>query len=256
MDRRQYIALAGSGLAASVAGCLGGNGDSDDDTNNSNGTGGGNTTDGGGTGTGNGNQSDSTDGGENGTGNGNESDSTDDGTTDDEPTDGDGEDGTDDSDDGTGEDDSGTDDPTAGPKAVVERYYELWNSNQDVENLDEVLALLEPIFHSQSPFLEFIENSDETGDQDGEQSYPTDPDLEITERDLSAEELSSSYGLTLIPYVDEADLDVIAGNNAVVQQATIISDSGDTERTPYFFVTQEDGEWVIFLTYTEEVTSG
>lgn len=241
MDRRQYLALAGSGVVASVAGCLGGNGDSDDDTNNSDdGNGGGNTTD----------------DGSNGTDDGNETETTEDGGIGNETSDGSEDDGTGDETDETTEDDSGSEDSTAGPIAVVERYFEIQNNNQEVETIDEVVALLEPIFHSQSPFIEFIENSDQTDVEDMDQSVPTDPDLEITERDLGAQEFNDSYNLTFIPFIEEADLDIIAGNNALVQRTTTTtSGSTETERTQYFWVTQEGGEWVIFVTYSEEVTS-
>lgn len=241
MDRRQYLALAGSGVVASVAGCLGGNGDSDDDTNNSDdGNGGGNTTD----------------DGSNGTDDGTETETTEDGGTGNETSDGSEDDGTGDETDENTEDDSGSEDPSAGPIAVVEQYFEIRNNNQEVEGIDEILALLEPIFHSQSPYIEFIENAEQTDVEDGDQSVPTDPELQISERDLSAAEITDSYSLTFLPFIEEADLDIIDGNNALVQRTTTTtSGSTETERTQYFWVTQEDGEWVIFVTYSEEVTS-
>jgi len=230
MDRRQYLALGGGCLAASLGGCVGGDGDSDDDTDdteddsNEDMTNGGNETD-------NENGTEPTDGGDDGTDDG-------------------GDDGTDD-----GGDDSGNGEPAGGPIAAVERYFELLNSNQDVDSGDEVAELIAPLFHSQSPLLEFFENAEQT---DGENTEPTripNPQLEITERNLSTQELTDSYTLTILPFVKEGDLDVLAGTNAVVRQATTTSESGNVERTPLFFLTKEDGEWVIYLTYTKEVTT-
>lgn len=219
MDRRQYLAITGGGIVASLAGCVGGGDDSDNSDNNTEDDGnGGNTTDGG-----------------DGTDTGNETESTDDG-----------DDGDDDSDNG---------ESATGPLSVVERYYELLNSNQDVDSPDELVALIEPLFHSESPLLEFFENAEQT---DGGDTGPTrvqNPQLELTERDLSMEELTGSYSPSFLPFVEEGDLDTLSGTNAVVRQATITSESGNVERTPLFFLTKEDGEWVIYLTYTKEVTT-
>jgi hypothetical protein len=153
---------------------------------------------------------------------------------------------------------NGGEEPSDGPISAIERYYELLRDAQEVETPEEFLDILRPILHSESPLIDLVEQAE--GGEDPEDTGPTDTsnaERRVVGRNLSATDLSEEYGITALPGIEESDLDVIAGDNVIIEEDLNADPSDNVERTNLFFLTQENGEWVIFITFGNETrTSG
>jgi hypothetical protein len=140
-----------------------------------------------------------------------------------------------------GSDQDGTDESTSPAVAVVEQWYEIeqqaTGSDDPTQYIEDAKALL----HSKSPLVDLLEQAAEEGG--GEAREITNLQTELTQNNLSADELNSTFFLTMDPLsVSEETVNEIAGENAIVEAKW-----DELEGEPFqWIVVKEDGEWVLF----------
>lgn len=137
---------------------------------------------------------------------------------------------------------------SGGPDGVVEDFFDAAKNNEDDTEafVDEAKGML----HSESPlrgFLELFLQSESSDDSETTTNVPESIETEVTSEDLSADEITSEFGDSMMMGdVPEDVMEDIAGENAIVETTAEYEDgSSETSR---WLVTKEDGDWVIFIT--------
>jgi len=130
---------------------------------------------------------------------------------------------------------------TSSPDAVVESFYTTANELDTDADSDEILDEVGDALHSESPLRDLLE---ETGDEETDEEEDEElenVDVEVTEEDLTVEEVEQRVGFFEI---DDDAIEDIAEENAVV--AGTIESEDEQEEIEHLTAT-EDGEWKIVL---------
>lgn len=130
----------------------------------------------------------------------------------------------------------------SGP-AVVEAFYEATNDAPEDASGEEMVDEFDEYLHSESPIRDIW--ADLSADEMQSDDRTVDSvEAEVTEEDLSAEQLQQELGGGFFDVSDEVIQD-LADDNAQVE-ATVSYENGD-EETSEHFTAPEGGNWQVFL---------
>lgn len=162
-------------------------------------------------------------------------------------------DGSDESDSNAGEDpDTETTDgsgsrPEEQPARLIERYYMRQNEVESEGDIDQYLSEIMALLHSESPLIESIRQGRKSERLALDRPDVTDVGTDIINRDLSASELETEFGLSMVWDVDQTTINEVAQENVIVatrlERASTESDNNEIT----WLVTKENDEWVLFV---------